>query len=185
MTQALKKYNPEDYQFEKIIGKRGSTGELKLKRLKGIHRTIIGYHLRGLSNRDISFITGHTEITISRVLRDPLSQAYINTIIDGAEMELEALAPMAVSAIRDGLEADKSDATRLKAADRFFRATGRYDRKKDDGETAEDVIARALKVMQKQANALDNLSRPDPTARLVEVNPITAGLIEDQSQEEN
>lgn len=166
-----KKYNSEQYQFEKVIGKRTRTGELKLKRLKGIHRQMIAYHLRGMSGRDIAFVTGFDEVAISRILRDPLSAAYINAVLESSDMELSALAPMAVDAVRSGLESD-NEGTRLKAADKFFRATGKYNKTDTAAETAEDVIARALaQVAATQAGILRDLTRPDPISNLVDVTP--------------
>lgn len=155
------RHDREQYKYEKIIGLRTQTGALKLKRLTGRHRTIIGLHLKCLSNSDISLLTGYSEAWISTMLRDPLSQSYISSAIKGVEQELEALAPLAVDAVRQGLQSN-SETTRLKASDRFFRATGRYNNDLADGkETAEDVIARALDAIQAQAGAINQLSRPE------------------------
>ena len=153
-------YDPEEYKYEKIIGKRSLTGELKLKRLKGTHRRIISLHARCLSNRDIAFVTGMAEISVSRIIRDPLSQRYLQELIAGAEEELKALMPLATNAVRVGLESDNVK-TALMAADKFFRATGRYNHDNGDGrETAEDVIGRAMAVMKEQAGAIKELARP-------------------------
>ncbi len=76
-------YDPAVYQFEKIIGKRTKTGELKLKRLKPLHRQMIAMHIGCFSNRDIAFQLNIDEITVSRVLRDPLSQELIKVYAEG------------------------------------------------------------------------------------------------------
>ncbi len=164
----LKKYNTEDYQYEKIIGVRKSTGELKLKRLKGVHRQMIGYHLRGMSNRDIAFVTGFSEIAISRVLRDPLAQAYIQEYLAGTENELASLMPMAVDALRDGLGPKVDPRTRLQAADKYFRATGRYAGGDASKETAEDVIKRALEIAQTNSDTVREITRAGQTARVID-----------------
>lgn len=154
------RYDREQYEYEKIIGRRRENGATKLKRLTGRHRSIIGLHLRCLSNADISLITGYSEAWISTLLSDPLSQVYIQEHIAGADKELEALAPLAVDAVRQGLQS-ASEGMRLKAADRFFRATGRFNDDPNKGkETAEDVIARALDAISQQAGAISELSRP-------------------------
>lgn len=49
--------------------------------------------------------------------------------------------------------------TRLTAADRAFKATGRYEGKVQERETAEDVIARALEVMKTQADTVREVTR--------------------------
>ena len=155
------KYDPLEYHQDKLLGKRSITGELKLKRLNGAHRRIISLHARCLSNRDIAFVTGFSEIAISRIVRDPLSQRYLNELISGNEEELKALMPLATDALRQGLNSDNVK-TAMIAADKFFRATGHYQHDETGGrETAEDVIARALAVMDKQAGALRELARPE------------------------
>ncbi len=155
------KYDPLEYHQDKLLGKRSVTGELKLKRLNGAHRRIISLHARCLSNRDISFVTGFSEIAISRIIRDPLSQGYLNELLSGVEEELKALMPLATDALRQGLTSDNVK-TAMIAADKFFRATGHYQPEENQGrETAEDVIARAIAVMDKQAGALKELTRPE------------------------
>lgn len=167
------KYDPAEYQYEKIVGKRTKTGELKLKRLKAVHRAIIGYHIRGLSNRDIAFVTGMDEITIGRVLRDPLSQQYVKELIDASESEINALLPMATDAIRRGLMSD-NEKTALNAADKIYKATGRYSHEgPGKQETAEDVIARVLGIAQTQADTLREVTRTErPRALEIEFEEV-------------
>ena len=178
------RYEAEQYEYEKIIGKRTQTGALKLKKLTPKHRIIIGYHVRCLSNADISLITGYNEAYISTLLRDPLSQAYIKEIRAGIDEELEALGPLAVDAVRQGLQS-QSEKTRLQAADKFFRATNKYGDSGGGGkETAEDVIARALDAIQAQAGAINNLARPErPRAIDVQFSEVTHGDNTDSEHE--
>ena len=177
-------YDPAEYQQEKLLGKRSITGELKLKRLNGAHRRIISLHARCLSNRDISFVTGYSEIAISRIVRDPLSQIYLNELLEGVEHELKALMPLATDAIRNGLQSDNIK-TAMVAADKFFRATGHYQHEENVGrETAEDVIGRALAIMEKQAGALKELSRPErPRALDVDFEEVKDGNDSDSGNE--
>lgn len=174
-------YTPEQYQYEKIIGKRKADGAMKLKRLKAIHRVMIAHHLRGMSNRDIAFVTGFDEFAIGRVLRDPLSQAYIQEHLSGTEMELAALQPMAVDAVRRGLNSD-DDRTALNAADKFFKATGQYAKGETSKDTAEDVIVRALGIMESQAGAINQLARPNVAERMVDITPSVKQI---EANEEN
>ncbi len=176
------KYDPVEYHQDKLLGKRSLTGELKLKRLNGAHRRIISLHARCLSNRDVAFVTGFSEISISRIIRDPLSQRYLSELISGNEEELKALMPLATDALRQGLESDNVK-TAMVAADKFFRATGRYQHDENTGrETAEDVIARAFAVMEKQAGALKELARPErPRALDVSFEEVEDGHDSDSS----
>lgn len=136
-------HDPERYRFEKIIGTRTSSGRKPLKRLNAKHRNVIALHLRCLSGRDISEITGFSESTISQILADPLAQEVIGSYVEGINAELEALMPLGVDAVRTGLM-DDEPRVRLLAADRLFKATGRYAAAEQRRESAEDVLARAL-----------------------------------------
>lgn len=162
-------YDPEHYKVEKILGARRPNGELNLKKLKPIHRKIIAMHCRGLPNRDIAFVTGLSEVSIGRILRDPLSQEYINQIVhENVDMELSALGPLAIDAVRQGLLSEDQKVA-LVAADRFFRATGRYDRGDTAQQTAEDVIKRALELAQgSQELARDALASRSDGAKVIE-----------------
>lgn len=184
-------YDSNTYQLEKVVGKRTATGALKLKRLKPEHRQIIALHLKGHSNRDISFLMDRDEVTISRVLHDPLSEQLIQQHLAGVDKELDALTGLAIDALRDGLQQDDIR-IRLKAADQTFHAQGKYHHadKKDDSETAEDVISRALEAISNQAGAIKELSRPDrPRALDVEFTKIEEpeknGNSSDSQQREN
>ncbi|KKL99131.1 hypothetical protein LCGC14_1817440, partial [marine sediment metagenome] len=172
------RHDPEQYQFEKIIGKRNKAGVPFLRKLRVVHRRMIALHLRGFSNRDIQVMTGHSEMSVGRVLRDPLSQVIIQQYMDGIELELDALMPDAVDALRRGLNSEEARVA-IVAADKFFRATGRYARSEDKTETAEDVISRALKIAERATGAIQNLTTPDPIAKLIEVSPVRVDLDEE------
>lgn len=155
-------HDPEQYQFEKIIGKRSRSGRKPLKRLTPRHKNIIALHLRCLSHRDIAVVTGMSEVSVAETLKDSLSQEIISVYLGGMEEELQSLAPMAVDALRSGLGAGDIG-VRLKAADRFFRVTGRYSKAETSNETAEDVLARALaRVAVEQSGQLRELQRRTP-----------------------
>lgn len=160
-------YDPEEYRFERIIGVRNKNSTVRLKRLKPVHKTVIALHIRTLSNRDIAIVTGLNESRVSQIINDPLSQEYIRAHIQGMDNELEVLASLAVDAVRTGLQSN-DEKVKLIAADRFFKATGRYNKEDSGRETAEDVLARALAhVAQENASALREVTR-GPTLRVIE-----------------
>lgn len=155
-------YDPAQYQFEKIIGKRLTTGHTGFKRLSARHKNVIALHLRCLSNRDIAFVTGLDDVHVGRILKDPLCQEIIGNYLDDMDNELLSLAPLAVDAVRSAL-GDGDAKVRLNAADKYFKATGKYARAEGGGETAEDVLARALaRVASDNATALRQLTRTPP-----------------------
>ena len=155
-----KKYDPAVYQFEKIIGKRTKTGELKLKRLKPLHRQMLHMHLGCYSNRDIAFHLNVDELTVSRVLRDPLSQQVIQLYAAGIDAELEALLPLGVDVVRKALLNDSAKIA-LQGVDKLFRALGKFNHvgEDQDKETAEDVIARALGIAQTSVETVREITR--------------------------
>ena len=154
------KYDPAVYQFEKIIGRRTKTGELKLRRLKPLHRQMIAMHIGCFSNRDIAFQMNVDEITVSRVLRDPLSQEIINVYATGIDAELEALLPLGVDVVRKSLLSDNAKIA-LQGVDKLFRALGKFNHTGDEQEreTAEDVIARALGIAQTSVDTVREITR--------------------------
>lgn len=178
-----RKYDPNQYQYEKIIGKRTKTGELKLKRLKPLHRQMLHMHLGCYSNRDIAFHLDVDEITVSRVLRDPLSQEIINTYASGIDAELEALLPLGVDVIRKAVLSDSTKIA-LQGADKLFRALGKYDHShaQEKRETAEDVIARALGIAQDSVGIVAGLvDRGRPKAIDVDFERVSDGNTTDNS----
>lgn len=174
------KYDPEQYQWGKVIGKRLPTGQQKLRKLTARHKNVIALHLRSLSNRDIAFITGLAEGVVGNILRDPLSQEVISNYLEGIEQELLSLTPMAIDALRSGL-GDGSVKTRLNAADKFFRATGRYAQSEKAGDTAEDVLARALaRVAEDNSATLRQLTRTPPPMTLEQRPDVSDADVSDE-----
>lgn len=180
-------YDNNAYQLEKILGRRTKTGALKLKRLSPMHRHIIALHLKAHSNRDIAHFLDINEITVSRVLHDPLAQEYIRTFNDGIDLELSALASLGVDALRRGLQ-DKDAKISLKASDQLMRALGKYhhtSENQDGHETAEDVVAKALELVSKQSDHIKELSRPSrPRALDVDFTEVNEDGNQDLSSRE-
>ena len=178
-----KQYDPQVYQFEKIIGRRTKTGELKLRRLKPLHRQMIAMHIGCFSNRDIAFQMNVDEITVSRVLRDPLSQEIINTYAEGIDAELEALLPLGVDVLRKSLLSDSAKIA-LQGADKLFRALGKFNHTGDEEkrETAEDVIQRALGIAQGSVDIVKEITRRErPRALDVDFERVNDGSTTDNS----
>jgi hypothetical protein len=104
-----------------------------------------------------------TEITVSRTLNDPLAQELMKEFSEGIDHEMEGLMALGVDAIRNALQ-DNDKKISLKASDQLFRAMGKYNHTQDDPnkvkDTAEDVIARVLNVMENQSESIKELVRP-------------------------
>ena len=160
-TKTPPPYDPEQYQFEKVIGKRLSSGSASLKRLSARHKNVIAMHLRCLSNRDIAFVTGMSEVNVGKILRDPLCQEIIGSYLDDMDGELLSLAPLAVDAVRSGLTSDDAK-VQLNAADKYFKATGKYAKAESGVETAE--VRSATKALRGETITGDG-SRAIPLAR--------------------
>jgi len=178
-----KQYDPQVYQFEKIIGRRTKTGELKLRRLKPLHRQMIAMHIGCFSNRDIAFQMNVDEITVSRVLRDPLSQEIINVYAEGIDAELEALLPLGVDVLRKSLLSDSAKIA-LQGADKLFRALGKFNHTGDEEkrETAEDVIQRALGIAQGSVDIVKEITRRErPQALEIDFERVSDGSTADNS----
>ncbi|MBW8036441.1 MAG: hypothetical protein FVQ79_12660 [Planctomycetes bacterium] len=172
-----KQYDPQVYQFEKIIGRRTKTGELKLRRLKPLHRQMIAMHIGCFSNRDIAFQMNVDEITVSRVIRDPLSQEIISVYANGIDAELEALLPLGVDVLRKSLLSDSAKIA-LQGADKLFRALGKFNHTGDEEkrETAEDVIQRALGIAQGSVDIVKEITRRErPQALEIDFERVSDG----------
>ena len=98
-------------------------------------------------------------------------------ISEGMDEELKALMPLGVDALRRGLLDDDMKVA-LNAADKMLRANGKYNHDENKGhETAEDVIGRALGVIQTQAATVKELTRTSrPKALDVEFEAVNEPL---------
>ncbi len=116
------------------------------KRLKMKHRRIVGLHLQGCSNVEIETVLGHSSGYVSTVLHDPLVGALLESAYADYEMEIRALTPSALDAIRRNMESGDGQ-VELRAADMALKMNGRYDAPEDKKQTAEDVIERILEMV--------------------------------------
>jgi len=145
-------YSPTQYEEEKALGIRKSTGALKLKKLRPWHHTIIRMHLAGIPAKEISRLTGRNYAYIHIVLNDPLSQEHIRRAANLHEMHFGALYGNVVDGIRDGLQEEQPVRVRLRAAEIYLKEKERQDGKVDDKETAEDVVAKIVNAIQVNVN---------------------------------
>lgn len=163
--------NPIQYEYQKVIGKRSESGELKLRKLLPRHKSIIAFHLQGWSNRDIAHQMNMDEIAVGRVLRDPLSQNLINRYMEMTDDELRALMPKTVASLRRGLEHPDIH-VQMKAADKVLKTQGKYNEKEGGRETAEDVIARALeRVAETNQSLVQQVERQHSLSNVIDITP--------------
>ena len=114
-----------NYYKEKLLGQRLPTGILPLKKLNGRHQRIIALHLTGkFSGVRIAGMLGCSAFTVHRTLNDPMAQQIINDFHSSIEMDLKAMLPLAIEAVRDGLEHSDQD-VRLRAVSRLESMVGR------------------------------------------------------------
>lgn len=109
-------------------------------------RNVLDLHLRGMSNEDVGKATGYTANSVYRILRQKDVQAIRQELMEGGQMEFEALQSKAVKAIRDGLDNPDPDVF-LSAADKWLKANGKYKGEKGtviNNITAEDVVMQIL-----------------------------------------
>lgn len=122
-----------DYYKEKLLGKRLPNGVKPLKKLNGRHQRIIALHLTGkFSGVRIAEMLECSAFTVHRTLNDPIAQKFINDFHSAVEMDLKAMLPLAIEAVRNGLEHDDPD-VRLRAVGRLESMTGRADEKEREG----------------------------------------------------
>lgn len=132
------------YNVDHMVGTRRESGIRNLAKLNQLHRVVVAMHLQGKKNVEIAEVLDKSAVWVSNVLTDPLVKELVDHCMAGVEGELEALFPMAVAAVRNGLS-DENPLTALKAVDRFVGMSGRF-AKKEGSTSAEDVIKKALEL---------------------------------------
>ena len=115
------------------------------KRLTAAAKNAIILHLEGLPIGQIAEMLGRSPSWVSWILNSDLAQSLINDYISFVDQEFRALYKLSVEAIRDALQSNDIE-VRLKAADRYLKAHGKYSQAADRGETAEDVIKRVMEL---------------------------------------
>ena len=167
-------YTPALYQAEKAFGLRLVDGTKPLTRLRPIHLKVAFLHATGAKGTEIATQLNCKLGNIYKVLRDPLIKDIIARHMDDIEGEIGSMASLAADTFRDGFQ-DGSMNIRLKALDLWMKSQGKYNEAKGHGETAEDVIARALGIVDKAVDMVKPL--PGERARLIDVSSTGTEMI--------
>tara|TARA_Y100000310_G_C20584992_1_gene764925 strand:- start:310 stop:840 length:531 start_codon:yes stop_codon:yes gene_type:complete len=133
------------YEKDKRLGTRMVNGTKPLKKLRPVHRKIIGMHLAGFANCEIAEVVSMSQSRISTLLTDPLLLEIIEQGHDAADKELRALTPKAIHVLRTAMDSGDYKHS-LRAAEDVLRTQGKFDKVSEEGQTAEDVIQRILKI---------------------------------------
>ena len=134
--------------------------------LSPLERKIVIMHLNGAPYAEIARATGRSPAGISHLLRSARVQEVRQEIDKLYTLEMAALMGPAIEAVRKNLS-NPNPTTALKAADMVFQTQGAY-RERDTGRagTAEDVIQRALEVVQADGTQLRMVETRTPVAAL-------------------
>lgn len=159
-------YTPELYQVEKALGLRLVDGTKPLNRLRPIHLKVAFLAATGAKGTEIAAHLSCKLGNIYKTLRDPLVRDIISRHMEDIEGEISLMAGLAAETFRDGFK-DSSMNIRLKALDLWMKGQGKYIEQRGRGETAEDVIARALGIVDKAVDMVKPL--PGERARLIDV----------------
>ena len=171
MTQG---YTPELYQIEKVLGLRLVDGTKPLTHLRPIHLKVAYLHAIGMKGTEIAAQLSCKLGNIYKVLRDPLIRDIISRHMEDIETEIGSMAALAATTFRNGFNAD-SMAMQLRTLDIWMKGQGKYIEQKGHGETAEDVIARALGIVDKAVDMIKPL--PGERARLIDVKPTGTEMV--------
>ena len=103
---------------------------------------------------------------VYHTINDPLAKKVIDHFITGVENDLEALLPLAVDAVRSGLNSG-SDDTKLKAVDKFTKLSGR-DEKEAATEMNVSIIVDARERFVAELKELTGRASPPPAPKEIE-----------------
>jgi len=133
-------------ELNKYLGFVEPAPEKSLKSLKPKDKQILLLSLEGFSASEIMEQLSVSSSRIRTVLSSDLADQVFDDFLAFKDREFQALYSLTIDAIRDALRAEDIE-LRLKAADKFLKAHGKYDRgPASAGGTAEDVIRRIMLV---------------------------------------
>jgi len=156
--------------WEDYFGRRPNHSK-PLKNLSPKHKKMLSLHLRGISNRDIATIMGMHEVRVSIILNDDLCKAWKARAVGFFDDEFNALYAPAIEAVRSGLTSE-NESIRLKAADKFFKGTGKYQRHEKREDSAEDLVARVLKrVGELGSESVRELPARKQALQIIDITP--------------
>lgn len=143
MDYAFKQIEEEEKREEQEVVDERLPSELST--LNSRHELAILLHLEGIPPKTIAEMTGYNHQYVNRVLKDPLAKALVRERFTEMDEEFKALYQPAIQAIRDGLNATGIE-TRLKAAEKYLKAHGKYGTVDESTETAEDIVKRIFEM---------------------------------------
>jgi len=128
-----------------IIEAVGEVPAKELRKLSSKHELVLMLHMNSIPPGEIAEITGYNRNHVTWITRQPISKAVIKARYEELDDEFKSLYYSAIEAIRDGLTSANIE-TKLKAADKYLRAHGKYGTVAEASETAEDVVKRILEL---------------------------------------
>ena len=149
------------------LGMKNGEGAPKepLKRLTPKHYEMIALHLKGLKLAEIAERIGCTYATAWRVLKDPLAKQIIEEFYEIYKIDLIGLFPLAVDAVKKGLQ-DEDSKTQLLAVDRFVKLKESVVDDRSDGTQVNitivnDARAKLIKTIKSKIEVEDLEEQPD------------------------
>lgn len=170
----MTRYTPELYKVEKALGLRLVDGTKPLTRLRPIHLRVAFLHATGAKGTEIAQALECKLGNIYKTLRDPLVKEIISRHMEDVEGEINNMATLAADTFRDAFNDDNMN-VRLRSLDLWMKGQGKYNENKGRGDTAEDVIARALGIVEKAVDMIKPL--PGERARLIDVRPTGTEMV--------
>ena len=167
-------YTPQLYKVEKALGLRLVDGTKPLTRLRPIHLKVAFLHAVGMKGSEIATQLSCKAGNIYKTLRDPLIKEIIARHMSDVEQEIDNMGALAADTFRDSFN-DGNINVRLRALDLWMRGQGRYNDTKGTHDTAEDVIARALGIVEKAVDMVKPL--PGERARLIDIRPTGTEMV--------
>jgi len=142
---ALRADAPADRSVRAAVSSADSSSKAALwAALPERARSVLSLYLRGLPLADIARELALAEGEILTILESAPARRYIELRLREAENELQHLLPSAIDAVRAGLSHLEPE-VRLRAADQFWKLTGRYKQDAAGGRiSAEDVVQQLL-----------------------------------------
>lgn len=130
------KFTPEEIEANPYVGL--SAGEID----------VLTFYMQGHGRQWIAEALGISEQTVTSRLATKQVKICRMKLRDLASDELEDAITLAAQAVRDGLSSGQDIQTRLKASDRVFKVTGKYNDKPSEKTGAEDMIQKMLSAIQ-------------------------------------
>lgn len=116
-----------------------------LAKLGPLDKQMLLLYLQGEDPKEICEQLSCSISRFRRVIKSEIAQLVIEDYFQFCDQEFSTLYELSIQAIRDALKADSLE-TRLRAADKFLKAHGKYDSGGPKEMTAEDVVRRIFEL---------------------------------------